>query len=63
VSWREAGEQFERVTEDPTVLLHEITGAALERGERLEDISVTRPSLEEVYLELTAEDDVAVALR
>ena len=33
----------------------ELTAAALARGERLEDLSVTRPSLEEVYLELTAE--------
>ena len=63
VSWREEGERHEVVTEDPTELLHEITGAALDRGTRLEDISVTRPSLEEVYLELTAEDDVTVALR
>ena len=44
-------------TDDPTTLLHELTGAALARGERLEDLSVTRPSLEEVYLELTAEAD------
>jgi ABC-2 type transport system ATP-binding protein len=42
-------------TDDPTTLLHELTAAALARGERLEDLSVTRPSLEEVYLELTAE--------
>jgi ABC-2 type transport system ATP-binding protein len=40
-------------TDDPTALLHELTAAALERGERLEDLSVTRPSLEDVYLELT----------
>ena len=44
-------------TDDPTALLHELTAAALARGERLEDLSVTRPSLEEVYLELTAEAD------
>ena len=43
----------EHVTDDPTALLHELTAAALERGERLEDLSVTRPSLEDVYLELT----------
>ena len=28
---------------------------ALARGERLEGLSVTRPTLEDVYLELTAE--------
>jgi len=43
----------EHETDDPTALLHELTEAALARGERLEDLSVTRPSLEDVYLELT----------
>jgi ABC-2 type transport system ATP-binding protein len=43
----------EHVTDDPTMLLHELTEAALARGERLEELSVTRPSLEDVYLELT----------
>jgi ABC-2 type transport system ATP-binding protein len=46
-------------TDDPTTLLHELTAAALARGERLEELTVTRPSLEEVYLELTAEADTA----
>jgi ABC-2 type transport system ATP-binding protein len=54
VSWRGAdGEMLERFTEDPTALLHELAGAALARGERLEELSVTRPSLEDVYLQLT----------
>jgi ABC-2 type transport system ATP-binding protein len=58
VRYREAstGEFVEHVTMDPTSLLHELTAEALARGERLEDLSVTRPSLEEVYLELTAEE-------
>jgi len=55
VSYRVGDEHVETVTEDPTVLLHEATAAALARGERLEDLSVSRPSLEDVYLELTAE--------
>jgi ABC-2 type transport system ATP-binding protein len=55
VSWRAAdGTLHERETEDPTTLLHRLTGAALERGEVLEDLSVSRPTLEDVYLELTA---------
>ena len=33
---------------------------ALARGERLEDLSVTRPSLEDVYLELTAEPEAVL---
>jgi ABC-2 type transport system ATP-binding protein len=45
----------ERETDDPTTVLHELTGTALARGERLEELTVTRPSLEEVYLDLTAE--------
>jgi ABC-2 type transport system ATP-binding protein len=43
----------EHETDDPTTLLHELTAAALARGERLEELTVTRPSLEDVYLELT----------
>jgi ABC-2 type transport system ATP-binding protein len=50
------GTVVERETHDPTVLLHELTGEALARGERLEGLTVTRPTLEDVYLELTAED-------
>src|SRR5215217_6416178 len=60
VSWRDAdGTPHERETEDPTPLLHELTGAALARGEQVLDLSVTQPSLEDVYLELTAEEAVA----
>jgi ABC-2 type transport system ATP-binding protein len=56
VSWRDAeGEAHEQVTDDPTALLHELTGDALARGERLEELAVSRPSLEDVYLELTAD--------
>src|SRR5947209_15155599 len=41
VAYREAGGGLvERQTDDPTALLHELTGAALARGERLEDLSV-----------------------
>ena len=56
VSWRDPdGDLQERQTDDPTALLHELTGAALARGDRLHDLSVSRPSLEDVYLELTAD--------
>ena len=50
------GSVIERETDDPTRLLHELTGSALARGERLEGLTVTRPTLEEVYLELTADE-------
>jgi ABC-2 type transport system ATP-binding protein len=52
------GEDRERTvieTDDPTRVLHELTSAALARGEQLHSLSVTRPSLEDVYLELTAD--------
>jgi ABC-2 type transport system ATP-binding protein len=49
------GGMVERETQDPTRLLHDLTAAALARGERLEELSVTRPTLEDVYLELTAD--------
>ncbi len=57
IAYRDAnGNRVERQTEDPTSLLHELTSAALERGERLQELSVGRPTLEDVYLELTADE-------
>ena len=49
------GELVERETDDPTALLHELTAEALADGRRLEELSVGRPTLEDVYLELTAD--------
>jgi ABC-2 type transport system ATP-binding protein len=49
------GELVERETDDPTRLLNELTSEALARGERLEELGVGRPTLEDVYLELTAD--------
>jgi ABC-2 type transport system ATP-binding protein len=49
------GEPVVQHTDDPTALLYELTGAALANGSQLESLSVTRPSLEEIYLELTAD--------
>jgi ABC-2 type transport system ATP-binding protein len=47
------GELVEQETDDPTALLHELTAAALARGEQLHDLSVGRPTLEDAYMELT----------
>ncbi len=56
VAYRDAaGELVELQTDDPTSLLHELTGAALARGEQLEALSVGLPTLEDIYLELTAD--------
>ena len=49
------GRHAEHETDDPTALLNKLTSEALERGERLENLHVSRPSLEEVYLDLTRE--------
>ncbi len=58
VSWRdEQGARQERELEDPTALVHELTSAALARGEGVAELTVSRPSLEDVYLELTAASD------
>jgi ABC-2 type transport system ATP-binding protein len=57
VSYLSQGRRVEHRTDDVTELLHRLTRDALARGERLEGLEVARPTLEEVYLELTAEDD------
>jgi ABC-2 type transport system ATP-binding protein len=54
VSFTRDGDRVEQDTDDPTELLNRLTSEALARGERLEDLSVTRPSLEDVYLQLTS---------
>src|SRR5204863_6355446 len=59
VSYTTNGKRIEHETEDPTELLHRLTGQALERGERLERLQVNRPTLEDVYLQLTAEEPQA----
>ncbi len=43
----------ELVPETLTATLHRLTGWALEQGIELEDLSMARPTLEDVYLELT----------
>ena len=56
VSYRAGGRRVEHRTDDPTDLLHRLTGDAIARGERLDGLEVVRPTLEDVYLELTLED-------
>jgi ABC-2 type transport system ATP-binding protein len=55
VGYDRNGGRVELETDDPTELLHRLTGDALARGERLQGLTVTRPTLEEVYLQLTDE--------
>jgi ABC-2 type transport system ATP-binding protein len=42
---------------DPTALLHKLTGDALKKKQAVRDLHVARPTLEDVYLELTTEDE------
>jgi len=53
ITYRLNGEEVSTETTTPVETLHELTGRALERGDDLEGLEVTRPSLEDVYLELT----------
>ena len=48
------GETIHLSTREPARALHALTGWALGRGLDLHDLSVGRPTLEDVYLELTA---------
>jgi ABC-2 type transport system ATP-binding protein len=48
-----AGRVVEIVPENLTLTLHRVSGWAIERGLALEDLQIIRPSLEDVYLELT----------
>jgi len=55
IRYRRDGDDVVERTTDPTQRLHELTAEALARGEELEALEVRRPTLEDVYLELTAE--------
>jgi ABC-2 type transport system ATP-binding protein len=56
IRYRVYGEEVLVRTDEPTRVLAELTSAAVARGEELEGLQVRRPSLEEVYLALTAEE-------
>jgi ABC-2 type transport system ATP-binding protein len=56
IRYRRDGEWVTVETEEPTRVLHELTGAALAEGRELEGLELRRPSLEDVYLELVAEE-------
>ena len=55
--WSRTNGRLSLRTGDPTRSLHELTGWALDNGIGLEGLEVTRPSLEDVYLELTAAEE------
>jgi ABC-2 type transport system ATP-binding protein len=57
IRYRRDGEEIVVSTTEPTRVLNELTAEALARGEELERLEVRRPTLEEVYLSLTADDE------
>jgi len=56
ISYRRDGEDLSLETTTPVRTLNELTGEALAKGVQLENLEVTRPSLEDVYLELTEQE-------
>jgi ABC-2 type transport system ATP-binding protein len=55
ITYREDGREVELETTTPVKTLNELTGRALAEGRELESLEVRRPSLEDVYLELTGQ--------
>jgi ABC-2 type transport system ATP-binding protein len=53
ITYRRDGEEVSVETVTPVRTLNKLTGEALEQGIELEGLEVRRPSLEDVYLELT----------
>ena len=52
-----AGNEVSIETEDPQADLYRLLALAEERGAELEDLEVRRPSLEDIFLELTREEE------
>jgi ABC-2 type transport system ATP-binding protein len=50
---RRVADELELSVTDPTRVLHELTAWAVARGVELEGLVVSRPTLEDIYLELT----------
>jgi ABC-2 type transport system ATP-binding protein len=59
IRYRRDGKDVVVSTHQPTQVLHELTSAALAEGRELENLSVRRPTLEEIYLALTGDEDTA----
>jgi ABC-2 type transport system ATP-binding protein len=57
VRYRRNGQEVVIHTSDPTRVLHDLTKNALAEGVELDGLQVRRPTLEDVYLALVAEED------
>jgi ABC-2 type transport system ATP-binding protein len=57
IRYRRNGREIVVETQEPTKTLHELTGEALAAGTELEALQVRRPSLEDIYLSLTEDNE------
>ena len=57
IRYRRNGSEVVIATEEPTRVLNELTAQALADGEELEGLEVHRRTLEDVYLQLTGEEE------
>jgi ABC-2 type transport system ATP-binding protein len=57
VRYRDNGQDVVIRTTEPTKLLHELTEQAVAEGRELEGLTVRRPTLEDVYLSLTRDEE------
>ena len=57
IRYRRDSEEIVIRTSEPTRLLHQLTEEALAEGRELESLTVRRPTLEDVYLLLTEDDE------
>jgi len=57
IRYRRDGRDVVVSTHEATRVLHELTAEALAEGRELENLSVRRPTLEEVYLSLTGDEE------
>src|SRR5215831_18791463 len=57
IRYRLNGEDVVVSTHEPTRILHELTTQAVAEGRELENLSVRRPTLEEIYLALTGDEE------
>jgi ABC-2 type transport system ATP-binding protein len=57
VRYRRDGQEVVIRTSEPTRVLHQLTEEAIAEGRELEELTVRRPTLEDVYLLLTADSD------
>jgi ABC-2 type transport system ATP-binding protein len=57
VRYRRNGQEVVIRTTEPTKVLHDLTQEALAEGRELDGLTVRRPTLEDVYLALTGDED------